>query len=321
MGNEPSKSFVQNKWFYAGLPYLSIYASAISLAFTSSDSMVPVWDGITIAGLIPSMFYLPNAGLGNLGISSSFMLASYGLKEASGFYGDQSLFDVSNNLGAKYAYWSYYQGYVAAEKAIYGVSPNPLNDGLKFKDLVEAPWDLRNLSRVQTWLPLTLLISGEMAGAYFSTGGAKAVWTTGKAYIGHSEIPIGVGLISTFALSAINYTLTGIGEEAAFRGIGYDQMKTSLGVWPAKALDATLFSAVHLPQQIKEGDSLSTIVMAQLFGAAAGLSYQATYDAGGLRASVAEHMWFDTLQAVGIFLLTSGTTNASVLSLSATFPM
>lgn len=303
---------------YVGIPYFSIYASSISIALTPSSLAAPVWDGIAVAGMIPSMLYLPNAGLENLAVSASLIASSYGLKQAESFYGDQSLFDVSNNMGVKYAYWTYYEGFIAAEKKYHYRSPNPLNDNLSFSDLVAAPWDPANLSRTQTWLPLALLYLGDMSALYLSTGGEKAVWATGKGYIGNSAVPLGVGLLSTFALSALNFTFTGIGEEAAFRGIGYDSMKLEWGVVPAKIIDAAAFASVHLPQDIAAGASLSSLAAGELFGAAAALAYQASYDAGGLRASVAEHMWLDTLQAVGTYLLTSGTSNAAVLSISGT---
>ena len=44
--------------------------------------------------------------------------------------------------------------------------------------------------------------------------------------------------------------MTVIGEEVLFRGTGYEEMKVSFGVVPAKIIDAIAFSAVHIPQQV-----------------------------------------------------------------------
>ena len=158
---------------------------------------------------------------------------------------------------------------------------------------------------------------------YYMDGGFRdSVWATGKAYVGSREVPVLLGLVSTVALSCFTYTFTGIGEEALFRGVGYEEMKFSFGVVPAKLTDSLGFSACHIPQEIQKGYAPATIAFDYGYRALLSLGLQWAYDEGGLKYSVAQHMWIDVLSSTLLYLCYAGSSDNDVsFSLNFSVPL
>jgi membrane protease YdiL (CAAX protease family) len=301
---------------YGGISYASVYLGALSEVLIPQPYMSYVFAAINLAGTIPHVCIDPAAGLGEMGASIASYGAGFALAAESGFYGDATLSNMFNNLGLKTSMWSDYEGYAKARQmAKSGEYPSDYKPE-RYSDLLAAPWQPEELGRPSVWISILANAAADVLRDYYSTGGATAVWNTGKAYIGQSEVPIGLGLVSTMAIAMVSYTATGIGEEAVFRGIGYDEMRISLGVVPAKIIDALGFQAVHIPQYVEAGESAATILETVSLGTLDPLGLQWAYDNGGLRASVAQHMWLDVIASVVNYFFEAGVTRGQDTSLS-----
>jgi len=200
--------------------------------------------------------------------------------------------------------WLQYKGYEKARSLcsseVYGDYEN-----ISFKDAVFGCYDPKILSKKSVWIPVLSITALNFGFTAFG-GFEKSVFKTGESYIGQYKVPIAAGLATVFVLSCLDYTFTGIGEEAVFRGIGYEEMKVSMGVWPAKLIDALVFPAAHTPQYILSGYDTSTILLT--FGVQSGITFllQWINDKGGLRDSMAAHMWIDVFSSVTYYLFASG---------------
>jgi membrane protease YdiL (CAAX protease family) len=85
----------------------------------------------------------------------------------------------------------------------------------------------------------------------------------------------------------------GVTEEALFRGFLYEELKLSLGRWPAHFIDMTLFTLAHVPGEVGLPDSqiATGLVSRALVGLLLGLAY----DDGGLPESVMLHTLWDAV--------------------------
>lgn len=211
------------------------------------------------------------------------------------------------NIGQKTQMWAYYDGYQKARmNCINYKYANSINQ-LKFEELAFAPWKKENVTRPSVWVPvLAATIVSTAVHLLTNNGSNNAIWENGEAYLGEQKVPIPIGILSIIGISLINNTFTAIGEEAVFRGIGYEEFKYTMGDFPALMLDSVLFSAMHVPSEVQKGDSLKTILMNSSFrmGITLGLDY--AYDDGGLEASVAEHMWIDMFLHLISYLFSAG---------------
>ncbi len=77
----------------------------------------------------------------------------------------------------------------------------------------------------------------------------SAVWETGSAFLGDTRFAAWAGAGLTLLLQIPNFVMTGVGEEALYRGVYYEEFSTNFGMWPAKLIDAAWFTLSHFPQQ------------------------------------------------------------------------
>ncbi len=298
-----------------GIPYACFYAGALSLALLPKPYAFYTLGGLTLAGMVPYAVVDPAAGLGRMGMSALALGAGIGLSYIPELYGDDSLSSLAQNIALKNSMWSYYEGYAKVRSR---AKPGEYADAYTpstFPELFAAPYDLNNLRRLSVWLPL-ILCDGSLIAFNALGGDDEAVWTTGKGFIGSTEVPILLGLLATAGVSALSNTFTGIGEESVFRGIGYEEMKLSLGILPAKAVDSLLFAAVHVPQEIAAKQKLGNIALLFAFRSMCTLGLQWAYDDGGLKASVAQHAWINIISDIASYLFFAGVSNEKALSVS-----
>ncbi|MBN1646406.1 MAG: CPBP family intramembrane metalloprotease [Spirochaetales bacterium] len=293
---------------YGGIPYLGTAAVLAASAFADSDDLA--------AGILMLSSYLllntphciidPAEGLGLTALSAGGFAGAVLMAQYPELYGDQTLAGLFSNIGLKTSFWSYYRGYFKArQKAKPGIYPYELED-LSFSELFASPWNGDVLRMPSVWVPVVSYAVFLAGVNYLYNQWENAVWNTDHAYIGSMEVPILLGLAATLAVDAVTYTFTGVGEEALFRGVGYEELKISIGIVPAKIIDSALFSAVHIPQEIQADLDLTSILLNFSLRSAITLGLQWAYDKGGLKASVAQHMWIDVFAGALSYLLQAG---------------
>lgn len=290
------------------VPYAAVYLVVAPQLFLPYDTSKYISASLLLAGGIPSAVIDPVPGLiymgvGAAGIAGGFLLESMDDNLAKTLFAGPLI-----NIGQKTQMWSYYTGYqkarILSEKDFY-----PANSSFRtetFLSLASSPWNWNNLKRTSVWLPMLVVTGANIAINALTTKGENALWTTGKAYLGQVEVPIPVGILTNLAISLLNYTFTAIGEESLFRGIGYEEMKTSLKQPWAFFADCTLFAAIHVPFEYQTGVKPDQLMFrfATRFGTTFFLDW--AYDDGGLQASTASHMWIDVLMGTSEYLFTGG---------------
>jgi membrane protease YdiL (CAAX protease family) len=150
--------------------------------------------------------------------------------------------------------------------------------------LIIAPFQPKNLGHPIVYVPL--LVQGGLLG--LSAAATLAKGTRVEAGPTARDAALGVGLSFD----------AGVTEEALFRGFFYEEMKLSLGRWPARILDMTAFSAAHVPGEVSLGYSGEEIARGLAARAILGLLLDIAYDEGGLPESVALHSLWDTTAMV-----------------------
>jgi len=130
------------------------------------------------------------------------------------------------------------------------------------------------------------------------------VWAGVSADAGIEGIVVGVELATkaapratpsavarNLALGTMTSWDSGVTEDPLFRGFFYEELQLSLGRWPARAIDMSLFTLAHVPGEI--GQSPVVILAGVADRAASGLLFEIAYDQGGLLESAAFHVLFD----------------------------
>jgi len=258
---------------------------------------------LNIPALITNLDYT----IAGTGINSAIWATGIHMSNYPYIYGNPSLSNTFMNEGFKGNMWLQYKGY---EKARTKADPGNYPDFelVELKDAVFAPYNINILSKKSVWIP-TLAYSVTAAGVLCLNGFDNSVFATKTSYIGNYQVPVAFGAVTVLALSCLNYTLTGVGEEALFRGVGYEQMKIDFGLVPAKIIDALVFPSAHIPQQVVSGYDWTSILITTLYQSATTLLLQWVYDKGGLKDSIAVHMWIDVVTTLCTYLLTTGTVN------------
>lgn len=316
-------AFSHSDVFWTGaIPYFSTYLGVSTRAIFPEEYADHIFSTIILLGNIPHCLIDPAKGIQETTISAGAYTAGFILDDYPQFYGNQSFANTFKTIGLNTSFWSYYQGYAKARSM---AAPGIYSTNYKnytFNDLLFAPYNMTTLTKPSVWLPASVYSAGLAGMYYLDSGFDDSVWATGKAYIGNKEIPIMLGLVSTVALSCISYSFTGVGEESLFRGVGYEEMKVSFGVLPAKLVDSLGFPACHIPQEIQKGLSPSTIAFDYGIRSLMTLGLEWAYDEGGLEYSVAQHMWIDVLSSTLLYLFYAGNGDNDVtLSLNFTVPL
>jgi membrane protease YdiL (CAAX protease family) len=169
-------------------------------------------------------------------------------------------------------------------------------EAASFGQVLAGEFRPRNMGRPIVWIP-TLLGPALLTGYRLLAEGdtSSAVWNTGSGYLGEIRVDPSVGLLYVLGRSIVSMSLVGIGEEALFRGVIYEEIKTITTPKTAKVVDMLLFPLVHIPSDIYAGYPAGTIVFQYLWRSGMTLVFDTAYDQGGLPLSAAVHMWSDVL--------------------------
>ncbi len=289
------------------VPYFGEYAVSATQLFLPPELTSHVISSGSLLLNIPATIVNPSYTVTGSALTSALWASGIFLENKPAVYGNPSLSNTLMNMGFKGNMWLQYKGYEKA-RSLCSSDIYPEYENLSFRDAFLACYDPKILSKKSVWVPI-VSFAGLAIGSSLMQGMDNSVFTTGESYIGNYKVPVLSGFASVFVLSCLNYTLTGIGEEAMFRGMGYEEMKVSMGLWPAKIIDAVGFPAVHIPQQIITGYDTSIMLSAFVLQSSTSFLLQWIYDQGGLKDSIAAHMWFDVVASTVSYLFTSGTEN------------
>ena len=289
----------------AYVPYFGDVLLSSSLTFLPGDLIGHYLSVESLLLNIPAAIVNPSYTLTGSAISTASWAAGLYLSKYPNLYGNPILSDVFLNSGLKTDMWLEYKGYEKARSmAKEGIYPE--YEELSFKDAFFAPYNPNVLSKKSVWIPIAAY-SAFLVGVNCFGGFDNSVFKTQESYLGNYKIPIALGAAAVFAVSCFNYTMTGIGEEALFRGTGYEEMKVSFGIVPAKIIDAVIFPAVHIPQQVIAGYDWPSILLTAAVQSGVTFLLQWIYDKGGLKDSIAVHAWIDIIPATLTYLFTTGT--------------
>jgi len=141
---------------------------------------------------------------------------------------------------------------------------------------------------------------------------SNAVWTTNEACLGDSKFPVAIGVPLALLLQTANFIMTGIGEEALYRGVYYEEMAYRFGKWPAKFSDDLFFSLSHMPQNYEAYLKISPqeICLDLLSTMLQTLWFQYIYEWGGLEQSVTAHAGANIILFFTNWLIQGGVPNS-----------
>ena len=184
-----------------------------------------------------------------------------------------------------------------------------------FGQALAGEFNIRNLSRPIVWIP-TLVGPALLSGYRLLTerDTSSAVWSTGSGYIGETRVDPSVGSLYVLGRSIVAMSLVGIGEEALFRGVIYEEIKTRTTSKTARIVDMLIFPLVHVPADIYAGYSAATIVFQYFWRYGMTLVFDTAYDQGGLPLSAAVHMWSDVLLLLAQWLVYGGVPESELTS-------
>ncbi len=214
----------------------------------------------------------------------------------------------TGHFGMDMNMYTAYHGYAEARKR--GSDELYHNkESLAFTELMSAPFDIEIL-REKYVMTAILCYSSVLLVNHTLNGFDDSIFKNGTGYFGNKKVNAWAGFAGLLAYSLIDYSVTGVGEEALFRGTGYEEMKVSFGIIPAKITDAICFSGAHIPQDIAvEKESADEVTAGFVSRAFMGLLLQAIYDECGLKGSTAAHMWIDTAITMFQYVFQCGVEN------------
>ena len=157
-----------------------------------------------------------------------------------------------------------------------------------FGELMLQPFDKNNIGDPFVYI---LPISGVLGTLLRGTDG-KAIWNTGKAYIGGRQVKKGLAIPSMILFLAVESAIVATTEDSFFRGVVYEEIGHTRGQWWGKGVDMIAFPLFHVPGEI--GDySAKEITLNFLRRSVLTFYLDSMYDRGGLGRSVAAHFWID----------------------------
>ncbi len=177
-----------------------------------------------------------------------------------------------------------YAGYVAYRDARVAGTSSVWDDAWRpytADELLVSPLHWSNINHPVVWAGVSADagITGVVVGVELATRAAP---------------PARPGVIArNLALGTMTSWDAGVTEDPLFRGFFYEELQLSLGRWPARAIDMSLFTLAHVPGEI--GNSPIVVVSEIADRAASGLLFEIAYDQGGLLESAAFHVLFDTV--------------------------
>lgn len=298
----------------AGSGYTSFAAQLLLAAYLSPPANDISAVAAGAVGTIPLWLIRPASAAVLTGSAGGLFAASILTPTSPDLWGDgnATLRGDMGGIAFHLSLWSSYEAYAIARMKVKGAESIYHYRDYSFGRLFASPFEPANLGKLSFWLPLAGVVAVVVVPNLIRDGGANSVFSTGRAYIGTTSVPVLLGLLSTLVLSAVSSDFTAISEEAVFRDMEYKELSISLGPVPAGLLDATAFAAYHLPLDQSRGAGV--VQMAENYAVRFALTFglQWAYNQGGLPEAVALHAWVDTTASVAYFLLESGKASAGL---------
>lgn len=148
--------------------------------------------------------------------------------------------------------------------------------------LAVAPFLPRNLKHPYVFVPILLL---------GTLGGLSAVGTIAAQ---PSDFD-GAHFVRDESIGLVLAWNAGVTEEAFERGVLYEELEHAMPRWPARIIDMSIFSALHVPGEIQAHQGADTILLGLASRAVVGLLCDVAYDDGGLQESIALHVGWDAI--------------------------
>jgi len=181
-----------------------------------------------------------------------------------------------------------------------------------FAEVLAGEFRFRNLIDPLVWIP-TIAGPALLAGYRLLAEGEadEAVWRTGEGYIGATRVHPAAGFFYVLGSSTVSMSLLAIGEEALYRGVIYEEIKSRTNRRTARIVDVLLFPLVHLPGDLNAGYPAGTVAFQFFWRAGMTLVFDAAYDKGGLALSATVHMWSDVVLLLVQWLAYGGVAQSS----------
>ena len=231
-------------------------------------------------------------------------------------FGDNAATPLLFNAFHKFSMFSTYDTYAELRSRVNNEEYNNINR-YSFFDLAAAPFKGNNYKEWYVWGYLGSIGIYSIVTACLADQ-SNAIWTTNEAYIGQSGFPVWAAVPLVLLMQIPHFIMTGVGEEALYRGTYYEELSYRLGEWPAKIIDGLYFTLSHYPQKYDElaetppGNIISNalISMGQTFW------LQYIYEWGDLPMAVTAHAATDVMLFFVDWLLQAGVPNNSGFSIN-----
>jgi len=243
---------------------------------------------------------LPAAGVGAMFLAGENVF----LQQASG-----ALLGAYQNL-TQFSVYEVYKEF--REKVPAGTAYRDDFRGVSLAHVLAGEFTPRNLIRPVVWLP-TLIGPAVLTGYRLLADRDELapVWTTGEAYVGDRAVhPVG-GFFYMLATNVLSMSLLAAGEEALYRGVIYEEIKSRTGPRMALLADAVIFPLIHVPGDVYAGFGFGTVAFQFLWRSGMTLVFDKAYDTGGLPLSAAVHMWSDVVLLMVRWLVFGGAPESS----------
>lgn len=286
--------------------------ASVGECFLSDEAWFPyLFLGTVTLQELPALIYGSEGAPLDFGLQLGF--DGLFVANASGS-GSAALGSVLFNFAHKYSMFGTYAMYADLRSRAGSPDYGP-EDRHSFTELLSAPFDPACYAHwsVLGYLGARMLVTGiGMALADPS----DSVWARGEAYIGNSAFPVWAGVALMLALQVPNFVMTGVGEEALFRGVYYEELSRRIGEWPAKIGDALYFTLCHYPQQWDRlmAEGAGQLAMGTALSMLDAIWLQYIYEWMGLRSAVATHAAVDILVFFCDWLLQGGVPNTAGFS-------
>ena len=213
------------------------------------------------------------------------------------------------NVYLKTSFYSTYQIYkIARSRAKPGVYSDEWK-AYSFKELLRAPFQLKNLRHPIVWGPIAFIAVGSMISVLSAD---DAVHKTGEAFIDDKKVALSTAVPMAFGLQLVHDMATAIGEEALYRGVVYEELRIEFGPKKAKMVDMILFPAIHVPFDIARSAPTEEIAGLFILRSLSTLLFDIAYDKGGLPYSIPLHGWTNFVNNFGVFLNSAGVSSSEV---------
>lgn len=294
---------------------IAIQAGTVAEAFWYREDFFPwLMLGTATVQHLPAILYGTDDRWLNAGIQLGLDAAFFANRLA---FVENALTPVLFNVAHKFSMFATYDAYADLRTRSVDAAYAAGIDRRSFGELALAPFEPANYA---SWPVLGYLgsVGAIAAVSLFTAPDGESVWDTGSAWLGGREYPAWLGIPLALALQVPNFIMTGVGEEALYRGTIYEELSVRLGEWPAKVVDALYFTGSHLPQkwdQLKEMGAVR-LIFSMALSIGQSFWFQYIYEWQGLEAAVAAHAMSDIVVFFIDWLAYGGVPNAHGFSIN-----